>query len=237
MSPSPLVKRTAETILPLLLALLSVLGLAGQSTARADVRADARSDVRSAPSGTDWETIAACESNGRWNINTGNGYYGGLQFAPSTWRAYGGHQYAPRADLASRSEQIAVAQRVARDVGLSAWPQCGRRAAAHAGSSGTSDATPQAPSTRSGGSTHRTPSTGAGGSTYQPPAVSRVPAQRSGEAVGGPTYTVREGDCLSAIAYHADVPGGTQALYELNRHILDEGPDRIYPGQRLRLRA
>ncbi|HET7475890.1 MAG TPA: ubiquitin-like domain-containing protein [Dermatophilaceae bacterium] len=68
-----------------------------------------------------WDRIAQCESGGNWSINTGNGYYGGLQFLTSTWLANGGGQYAPRADLASRLQQIAVAETLRRKVGLSPW--------------------------------------------------------------------------------------------------------------------
>ena len=68
-----------------------------------------------------WDRIAQCESGGNWAINTGNGYYGGLQFLTSTWLANGGGQFAPRADLASRTQQIAVANRVYAAGGLSAW--------------------------------------------------------------------------------------------------------------------
>ncbi len=77
--------------------------------------------AQSAPSRTDWDAIAACESGGNWKANTGNGYYGGLQFAQSSWIAAGGLKYAPRADLATRGEQIAVARRLARMQGMSAW--------------------------------------------------------------------------------------------------------------------
>ena len=73
-----------------------------------------------------WDNVARCESGGNWHINTGNGYYGGLQFSQSTWAAYGGTAYAPRADLASKSEQIAVAERVLAGQGPGAWPICGR---------------------------------------------------------------------------------------------------------------
>jgi hypothetical protein len=82
----------------------------------------------SASAGSVWDSVAACESGGNWSINTGNGYYGGLQFSGSTWRAYGGGAYAPRADLASRSAQITVAQRVLASQGPGAWPTCGARA-------------------------------------------------------------------------------------------------------------
>ncbi|MEW2294242.1 transglycosylase family protein [Streptomyces sp. NPDC006743] len=77
-----------------------------------------------APAGAftaDWDAIAACESGGNWQANTGNGYYGGLQFAQSSWIAAGGLQYAPRADLATRREQIAVARRLAALQGMQAW--------------------------------------------------------------------------------------------------------------------
>ena len=70
--------------------------------------------------------MALCESGGNWSINTGNGYYGGLQFSMSTWSAFGGTAYAPRADLATKSEQIAVAERVLAVQGAGAWPTCGR---------------------------------------------------------------------------------------------------------------
>ena len=70
-----------------------------------------------------WDSIAQCESTGNWHINTGNGYYGGLQFLTSTWLAYGGGDFASRADLASREQQITVANRVYADNGTSQW-QC-----------------------------------------------------------------------------------------------------------------
>ena len=74
----------------------------------------------------DWDVVAQCESGGNWNTNTGNGFYGGLQFTEGTWAGYGGTQYAARADLASRSQQIAVAERVLAGQGPSAWPNCFR---------------------------------------------------------------------------------------------------------------
>ena len=68
-----------------------------------------------------WDSIAQCESGGNWSINTGNGYYGGLQFLTSTWLSSGGGDFAPRADLASRAEQITVANRLYAKVGSSPW--------------------------------------------------------------------------------------------------------------------
>lgn len=70
-----------------------------------------------------WDAIAACESGGNWAINTGNGYYGGLQFTLGTWRANGGSGMPHQA---SRAEQIRVAENVLRSQGIGAWPSCGR---------------------------------------------------------------------------------------------------------------
>jgi hypothetical protein len=71
-----------------------------------------------------WDAIAQCESSGNWAINTGNGYYGGLQFSPSTWRANGGTGMPHHA---SREEQIRVAENTLRTQGIGAWPSCGGR--------------------------------------------------------------------------------------------------------------
>ncbi|MFH9616004.1 transglycosylase family protein [Streptomyces pratensis] len=71
-----------------------------------------------------WDRVAECESGGMWSADLGNGYYGGLQFSQDTWSAYGGTAYAPRADLASRSQQIAVAEKMLDDKGPQAWASC-----------------------------------------------------------------------------------------------------------------
>jgi len=68
-----------------------------------------------------WDAVAQCESGGNWGINTGNGYYGGLQFATASWLANGGDDFASRADLASRAEQITVANRYYAKAGLGPW--------------------------------------------------------------------------------------------------------------------
>jgi len=87
----------------------AVIGLAGTASA--------------APDST-WNAVAGCESSGNWAINTGNGYYGGLQFTIGTWHANGG---AGSPAGASREEQIRVAENVVRTQGIGAWPVCGRR--------------------------------------------------------------------------------------------------------------
>ena len=82
------------------------------------------SDATAHADSVNWDAIAACESSGNWATNTGNGFYGGLQFTMSTWRAFGGSgmpQNAPR------SEQIRVAENVLRGQGIGAWPVCGKR--------------------------------------------------------------------------------------------------------------
>lgn len=77
--------------------------------------------------GVNWDAIAQCESHGNWSINTGNGYYGGLQFHPTSWQGAGGLQYAPRADLATREQQIAAAMVLSNGGrNLGHWPHCGR---------------------------------------------------------------------------------------------------------------
>lgn len=80
--------------------------------------------LMSVPNGAAWDRVAQCESGGNWAINSGNGFYGGLQFSLGTWRAYGGSGY-PHQN--SRDAQIRVAERVRVASGLGAWPHCGRR--------------------------------------------------------------------------------------------------------------
>ena len=75
-----------------------------------------------------WDGVAQCESGGNWNTNTGNGYYGGLQFSPRTWQSYGGGAYADTADHATRSQQIAIAEKVLQAQGWNAWPTCSKKA-------------------------------------------------------------------------------------------------------------
>ena len=88
----------------------------------------------SAATDGEWDRVAGCESGGNWAINTGNGYQGGLQFSPGTWSGHGGGEYAPAAHLATKDEQIAVAERVLATQGRGAWPVCG---------TGLSSATPR----------------------------------------------------------------------------------------------
>jgi hypothetical protein len=80
----------------------------------------------SAATSVNWDAVAECESSGNWHTNTGNGFYGGLQFTNSTWKAFGGTKYAARADLATKNQQIAIAEKVLASQGKGAWPVCGK---------------------------------------------------------------------------------------------------------------
>jgi resuscitation-promoting factor RpfA len=74
-----------------------------------------------------WDQVAQCESGGNWRANTGNGYYGGLQFSRRTWRSFGGSAYAGTADRATRSQQITIAEKVLHAQGWKAWPTCSNK--------------------------------------------------------------------------------------------------------------
>ena len=89
-------------------------------------RRASRASAPAAPQGV-WDQLADCESGGDWSINTGNGYSGGLQFLHSSWRAYGGEEFAPLAYQATRDQQIVVAERILDDAGWDAWPTCSSR--------------------------------------------------------------------------------------------------------------
>ncbi len=88
-------------------------------------------DVPPVTDGSIWDAIAGCEAGGNWAINTGNGYYGGVQFDQGTWERNGGLRFAPRADLATRDEQITIAEVTRQRQGWGAWPVCSGRAGAN----------------------------------------------------------------------------------------------------------
>jgi uncharacterized protein YabE (DUF348 family) len=87
-------------------------------------------EVPPVSNGVIWDALARCESNGNWAINTGNGFFGGVQFDQNTWERQGGLRYAPRADLATREEQIAIADVTRARQGWGAWPVCSGRTGA-----------------------------------------------------------------------------------------------------------
>ncbi|MFJ5924925.1 transglycosylase family protein [Kitasatospora sp. NPDC092948] len=93
---------------------VAVLPVAGLLTATSAHAADAST----------WDKVAQCESTGNWSINSGNGFYGGLQFTSSTWAAFGGTAFAPQANQATKAQQIQVAEKVLASQGPGAWPVC-----------------------------------------------------------------------------------------------------------------
>jgi nucleoid-associated protein YgaU len=166
-----------------------------------------------------WDAIAQCESGGNWSINTGNGYYGGLQFSLSTWRANGGS--GNPAD-ASRAEQIRVANNVLASQGIGAWPVCGKKA----GASGGGGAAAPAAKAPAKAKAPTTSSKKAAPVRTAPVAPALVASNPAGD------YTVVAGDSLSKIATAQNVPGGWQALYEKNKQYIGD-PNLIVPGQKL----
>ncbi|MFI2349808.1 transglycosylase family protein [Streptomyces sp. NPDC019443] len=181
-------------------------------------------EARAADEGV-WDRIAACESGGNWHINTGNGYYGGLQFSAGTWRAYGGGAYASTADRASKGQQIAVAAKVQRAQGWGAWPTC----AARAGAYGKAPAAQKADAPKSTAHKARTK----GRSAAEAKAPERAVAHTERGSARGGDYTVRRGDTLSAVAS----AHGTywRDLYAANKAVIGGDPNLIVPGQRLAL--
>lgn len=166
--------------------------------------------VPAAQAATDstWDRVAQCESGGRWDINTGNGYHGGLQFSPRTWSGFGGGEFAPVAYQATRAEQIVVAERVLAKQGWGAWPSCSRKVGARG----------EAPTLRD--------------APAAPAASTQAVALRAPATNGD--YVVKRGDTLSTIAASNGVAGGWKALVEKNP-ALAGNPNAIVPGQRLSL--
>jgi hypothetical protein len=175
----------------------------------------------SAASGVNWDAIAQCESGGNWSINTGNGFYGGLQFTMGTWHANGG---AGSPQGASREQQIAVAERVLSTQGIGAWPVCGRRAGS------TAAFTPHSASTQS--APKKATSRKAAGTTRANTTDTDAVATSTPQSSPGGDYTVASGDTLSGIAQRLNMAGGWAALWDKNKNVVSN-PDLIFPGQAL----
>ncbi|MEU0226563.1 transglycosylase family protein [Streptomyces sp. NPDC006284] len=204
----------------------------------------------SAATASEWDAVAQCESGGNWSINTGNGYYGGLQFSASTWAGYGGTQYAATADQASKSQQIEIAEKVLAGQGKGAWPVCGTglSGAAYTGGgstesqdSGSAQGSGSSESQSGGSTADRSTEQKASRSEERPaaekPAEKKTVTTPTGKKVekGDGEYKVVKGDTLSSIAQEHDVKGGWAKLFKLNDDIVDEA-DLIYPGQQLHLK-
>lgn len=188
----------------------------------------------SAASVATWDAVAKCESGGDWSINTGNGYYGGLQFSQSSWEAAGGLKYAARADLATKDQQIAVAEKLLALQGPGAW-SCAAAGGLTAGGP-SPDVNPGGSSSSAAGAA---PAQGAPArSTPAKPAAK--PARHSAadwhrhSGRKGDGYTVVSGDTLSGIARSRHVAGGWHRLFELNKDTVKDA-DLILPGEHLRL--
>ncbi|MGW4809654.1 transglycosylase family protein [Kitasatospora sp. NPDC004272] len=223
---------------------VAVLPVAGLVTATSASAADVST----------WDKVAQCESTGDWSINTGNGFYGGLQFTSSTWAAFGGTAYAPQANQATKAQQIEIAEKVLASQGPGAWPVCSVQAGLTQGgaaaqvdtsssastststsSSNSSDSASTSTSTKSAkpattdsaaASTNTSGSTAdSGKSSYQ----GHQSWKKSGGNTGGGSYTVKSGDTLSSIA----AANGTtvDALFSANAQTIGASADVIYPGQ------
>ncbi|MFF5479231.1 transglycosylase family protein [Streptomyces sp. NPDC012935] len=213
---------------------IAAVGVTGAAAVAAPLMA---AGSASAATASEWDAVAQCEAGGNWSINTGNGYYGGLQFSASTWAAYGGTAYAATADKATKAQQIEIAEKVLAGQGKGAWPNCGTglSSAAYNGSGASSSGSSQ--------STESTPR-----STEQQSAsrsAERPAAKKSTKTVTTPTgkkvkkgdgeYKVAKGDTLSSIAEAEKVKGGWEKLFQLNKDIVEDA-DLIYPGQQLHLK-
>ncbi|MGD6752674.1 transglycosylase family protein [Streptomyces sp. BH105] len=196
----------------------------------------------SAATTSEWDQVAQCESGGNWSTNTGNGFYGGLQFSSSTWSAYGGDQYASTADQASKAQQIAVGEKVLASQGGGAWPNCGSGLSSTPNEGGGDDsAQQQAPKQETQQRADRSEQRQ---QPQQEAPKQEAPKQAAPkqDTVTTPTgkkvekgdgeYKVESGDTLSKIA---EAHGTSwQQLFEKNKDIVKDA-DLIYPGQQLHL--
>lgn len=170
-----------------------------------------------ADAATVWDRVAQCESGGRWHINTGNGYYGGLQFSAATWRAYGGKVYASQANGATKAQQIAIARRVLASQGPRAWPVCG----------------PRAGLTRSSGGANAHATAGRTQAVHHTTKAATV--VKAVSLSGRTTVTVKRGDTLAKLAHRYHVRGGWRGLWQLNKSRV-RNPNVIRVGQVLVIR-
>ncbi|MDT0388591.1 transglycosylase family protein [Streptomyces dubilierae] len=194
----------------------------------------------SAATASEWDAVAQCESGGNWSINTGNGYYGGLQFSASTWAGYGGTKYASTADQATKAQQIEIAEKVLAGQGKGAWPVCGKglSSAGYTGGGSTDSGSSSQSQSQSRQSTEtRETQQQPASRSDERPAAKKTVTTPTGKKVkkGDGEYKVVKGDTLSSIAAEEKVKGGWEKLFELNKDIVEDA-NLIYPGQQLHLK-
>jgi nucleoid-associated protein YgaU len=185
---------------------------------------------------TVWDKVARCESGGNWKINTGNGYYGGLQFSGRTWKGFGGGKYASKAHKATKGEQIAVARRVLAGQGPGAWATCSRKAGLTKSNGKASKSA--TPSSNPGAKKSTAKKSSPKKSTAKKKAAKKSTAKKkasTSKAAKAKTVRVKSGDTLAKIAKRHSVKGGWKGLWKLNKKKL-KNPNRIKVGQVLRLR-
>ena len=224
---------------------VAALAIGGAAAAAAAPAANA------APAST-WDALAQCESGGNWAINTGNGFYGGLQFTQQSWNGVG---MAGSPNGASREQQIQAAERLLAVQGWGAWPACSAKLGLYgkAGASATAQ-NYEAPAAQSQVNTQaqaqesytapaaQAPATQA--PAQQAPAApaaaeapaAQAPAAQAPAATAAGTYTVQSGDTLSGIAAQLGVAGGYQAIAAANTDVV-YNVDLIFPGQVLNIPA
>uniref|UniRef100_A0AAU2JR64 Transglycosylase family protein n=1 Tax=Streptomyces sp. NBC_00049 TaxID=2903617 RepID=A0AAU2JR64_9ACTN len=214
--------------------IVTLAGVAGVAVAAPLMAAG----TASAATASQWDKVAQCESGGNWAINTGNGYYGGLQFSSSTWAGYGGKSYAPQANQASKAQQIAVAEKVLKGQGKGAWPSCGVGLTNSAYNGGGATETPKQEKKTE---TKKTQPKKTETKKVEPKRTAEAPTTRSERTEAAPapktgngSYEVKSGDTLGNIAEANGVQGGWEKLFELNKDIVSDA-DLIYPGQKLKL--
>ncbi|MBK3542687.1 transglycosylase family protein [Streptomyces sp. MBT60] len=196
----------------------------------------------SAASVETWDAVAQCESGGNWSINTGNGYYGGLQFSQSSWAAAGGTQYASRADLASKDQQIATAEKLLDMQGPGAWACAGAGGLTNDGvdpgvNPGGSDQSESKPEQAQPERQAEQPTTRSEQREAPKAESKKTVTTPTGDKVkkGDGEYKVKAGDTLSKIAQKEDVKGGWSKLFKLNDDIVEDA-NLIFPGQQLHLK-
>ena len=199
---------------------LPIVGLTGAAQAATDEQ---------------WDNVAHCESGGNWHINTGNGYYGGLQFTEGTWMNYGGGVYASRADLATRDEQIAIANKVLAAQGWGAWPICSHYAGPAGTDSWAARPVPTSSASSTQGSSARHQSTQGdiipAGLTRGSEQFRMLRPSTGAHSV----YTVKAGDSLIGIADKHNV--SWRKIYRMNRTLIGNNPSMIRPGMHLHIPA